>query len=81
MAGMIFKTRSKNIVLKSLLIPFRKKLRAVMETDAQRARSRTTDVVPNLFKRSIRPNVIVTNQQNAAFLEKQDSKGHKIFLK
>ena len=52
-----------------------------METDAQRARSRTTDVVPNLFKRSIRPNVIVTNQQNAAFLEKQDSKGHKIFLK
>ncbi len=49
-----------------------------MEADAQRTRSRTTDVIPNLFERSIRPNVIVTNRRNAAFLEKQDSKGHKI---
>ena len=37
-----------------------------------------TEVTPSLSERSIRPAVRITNQRNAAFLEKQDSKEDKI---
>lgn len=41
------------------------------------AGSRMIEVTPSLSERSIRPIVIVKNQQKAAFCEKKDSKQHK----
>ncbi len=37
-------------------------------------------MTPSLSERSISPTVIITNQRNAAFREKQDSKQDKILF-